>query len=139
MSDASGISLRQFQHIAKQDLEGDVRVSQDQDRLVNKGTLGQKIATLFSDVGRALGLGGGDSRAQRQQQALEGFQKSLISTYGQDIGDQVLQEAGLDVGDVRLTGAKVLEVIDRAQELRSLQISTGREMAMKEEHYGDII
>jgi hypothetical protein len=145
MSGTSNISLRQFVHIAKQDGEGDVRLSRDEDRLVNKGSLGQKIATFFTNIGQALGLIGDEGRQDRQQEALEGFRKSLRDMYGSDIAKTAMLDNELPLyGEGKLTGAKILGVVDRARELRDEQISRGRGMvenmiAEKKDDYDRLI
>src|SRR5690242_6464183 len=69
--------LRQFHEVAKQGLDGEVRLSRDDPNpLVNKGSLGSRISTFFDTIGRALGPVS-DDRKERQQQALEGFREGL--------------------------------------------------------------
>ncbi len=92
----SGISLNQLKNVARENLDGDLRVSRDsQETLVNKGTLGNKIATFFDSIGRALGLISDDTRQLRQQEALRGFSDSLKDHYGADVAQRALRQAGL--------------------------------------------
>jgi hypothetical protein len=144
MSGTSNISLRQFREIAKQDREGDVRLSRDTpDRLVNKGTLGQMIATVFENIGQALHLVG-DSRRERQELSLQGFKDSLLSSYGDDITKKALHEAGLDetqtgLQQFRFTGDKILRALDHAQGLRNTEISEGRDQVLSEGLYQSVL
>lgn len=65
----SGISLSSFLHTAQR-AEGTVRIAKGtSDELVNKGTIGNRLATFFRNVGEAIGLvrPNQPERAQRQQ------------------------------------------------------------------------
>jgi hypothetical protein len=135
MSGTSNISLRQFVHIAKQEGDGDIRLSRDENRVVNKGWWGQKLATVFTSIGDAIsGLFGKDGThsapKDRQEQALNAFRQSLVDMYGYDIAKEALGDNDLGMHDQpeRLTGAKILQVVDRARELRNEQIGAGRSM-----------
>jgi len=137
----SGISLNQFRTVAEKQEGGDLRVSRDdKDTLVNKGTIGSKIATFFETIGRALGLIDGDTRKLRQQEAIRSFADSLKDHYGPDVARQALRQGaglvddhpGLDpqegphnlVGPFQggrletLTGRLVLKILDQAETLR---------------------
>ncbi len=141
MSGTSNISLRQFQHIANQDLDGNVRLSREQDGLVNKGTLGQKIASFFSDIGQALGLIGDGNRAQRQESTLQGFSQALRGMYGNDIANQALQHHEIDPDSqvVPLTGRTIAQVIETAKQARDQQIEIGKGMSVNQEAYQDVV
>ena len=85
MSGTSNISPRPFVEIAKQDNDGDIRLSRDEHSVINKGKWGQKLASVFSSIGDAIprlfdGSDGTHSRAkERQEEALNGFRASLGS------------------------------------------------------------
>jgi len=127
MSGTSNISLREFQMIARLSGDGDIRISrntQDGEHLVNKGTLGNKIATFFDGIGRAFGAE--DTRGERNQGALNGFRQALIDGYGRH-GELALQGAGLLVGSHQvLTGTDVLRVLEHAEEMRRGEINSER-------------
>ncbi len=135
MSGTSNISLRYFQEIARQSGEGVVRFSMDrhgEERLINKGTLASKIATVL-DIGQA------STHGERNKRALAGFRESLIAGYG-DHGRLALQELGLDEGNVQaLTGSAVLTAIDRAEQLRRQVVETQRGRHGDTDVYEDVV
>jgi hypothetical protein len=141
MSGISGIPLSQFKTVAEEKPDGDLRVSRgDQDKLVNKGTILNKIATFFESIGRALGLIDDDTRKLRQQEAIRGFADSLKDHYGPDVARRAMRTGaglvddhpGLDpeqgphnlVGPFAggtlesLTGRVTLQILDQAETLR---------------------
>jgi hypothetical protein len=88
------LSLRQFQHVARQSEGGTVRLAEDsKSELVNKGTIGHKIASLFKGLGRLLGMT--DTRQERQTGALNGFANALKDHYGTEAGNFGLERTGL--------------------------------------------
>lgn len=113
----SGISLRDYSSIARLDQTGTIRVSRDDDsQLVNKGTLGQRIASWWSDVKQAIGWSQPDlTRADRQTAALDGFRKALTGTYGEEVANQALgtTEFGRNQG-APLTGRVVSIAVQNA-------------------------
>ena len=112
------LSLNDFQAVANRSLDGDVRIAKGQEGvLVNKGTLGNRLASVFQGVGRAIGLIRPDpSRAQRQEVALERFKEALTSQYGERAATQALQATGLDGADARLTGRSIRDAVSVASE-----------------------
>jgi hypothetical protein len=108
------ISLRQFVHVANQ-ADGTIRISRDQSKIVNKGTLGQWFANVISYIGKELGLGDGNRR-QRQNDTVKSFRASLAAHYGIDVANKALEDTGRAHGnkEVRLTGATVREINGRA-------------------------
>jgi hypothetical protein len=109
------ISLRHMVHVAEKNLGGDVEISgHDGGRVTNKGSIGTKIASLFSSIGRAFGAK--DTRAQRQQDTLDGFRNSLRMEYGNTIADKVLEKNSDALHGGRLSGRTVIKVISDANE-----------------------
>lgn len=98
---------------------GKIRGSaEDPTQLVNKGTVGHGLATMFRNISEALGIVAQDeTRAERQEAALTGFRDAIREQFGTAIGDAALRQAGLDQDGVTLTGAKVLEAADAAKAL----------------------
>lgn len=145
MSDTSNVSLRQFHHVANQNPDGDVRLSRQQDGLVNKGSLGQKIATFFTSIGEGISrLFGGNTestQAQRQKDTLEGFSKALRSMYGDDIANDALRDANIDLDDetTQLSGRTITQVIDTAKRARDEQIEVGRGVSVNRETYQEVL
>ncbi|MFC4297762.1 hypothetical protein ACFO0J_06880 [Castellaniella hirudinis] len=110
----NGITLRQFESLAGQNQSGVITLDKsNQDLLINnKGTLGRAIVSAFKDIGQALGWGD-STRAQRQSEALEVFQKLLESRYGKAATAQAMQQAGLQ-GASQLNARDVDRVIQLA-------------------------
>jgi hypothetical protein len=110
----SGISVGTKTYVDTAKLgDGDIRLAKDGGgELVNKGTLGNKIASFFHSIGRALGLVESRSadRAQRQQAALEGFKNALVQDFGQVAGSH----GAIGLGD-RLTGRTVQLAMESAR------------------------
>lgn len=119
----SGISLQSYISKARESVSGEVRIAKGtEDQLVNKGTLGNKIATFFQDIGGAMGLlRPNDTLARRQSDALEGFKESLTKHYGEQVAKEAIHLAGLDERNVTLTGRVMLNTQQYAQGL--LQIN----------------
>ena len=95
----------------------DIRFAKgDGDQLVNKGTLGNRVASWFRGIGEGIGLVGADAtRAGRQTGALESFKRALRSEYGDAIADRALGAARLSGGDARLTAAGVRGAVAAAR------------------------
>jgi hypothetical protein len=110
------ISLQNFVRTAGRDLTGDIRIAKGtEDTLVNKGTFGNQVASIFRNIGEALGLVQPDpTRAQRQQGAFDSFKASLEEHYGSEITARALESVGLGDGG-RLTGGRVLQAISSAK------------------------
>ena len=105
--------------------EGTIRVAKGTEtELVNKGTLGNSLATFFTNIGRAIGSVFGhqpdQTKAQRNEQALVGFRKALVEQFGQGIAEETLRLTGLREGGTatKLTGKGVTEAEAIAQQLR---------------------
>ncbi len=132
MSGTSNISLRYFSEIAKQSGDGVVRFSMDrhgEERLINKGTLGSRIATFFDIEEKA-------TQDDRNRRALQGFRESLKASYG-EFGTQALERLGLSKG-TELKGTDVLNAIQMAGGLWS---SSNRKEVMRhrdEKLYQDV-
>jgi hypothetical protein len=112
----SGISLNTFVDRAKLSESGDMRMSRDGGDLVNKGTLGQKIASLFTSIGQALGLvkeTRGNEASVRQETALGSFRAALQREFGAHVANDATRH--LPTGS-RLTGRVVLETVRQASE-----------------------
>jgi hypothetical protein len=112
----SGISLNTFVDRAKLSEGGDMRLSRDGGELVNKGTLGQKVATFFTDIGKALGLvkeTKGNEASDRQEKALAGFREALSRDFTPEIAEKVL------TGVTKFTGKVVLDTVNRAANQKS--------------------
>jgi hypothetical protein len=113
----SGITnnLGTFVDRAKLSEDGDMRVSRDRSDLINKqGSIGQKIASFFTDIGRALGLvkdAKGNEAADRQKMALEGFRQALSRDFTETVANDVLKSyAG------SFTGKFVLDSVRKAED-----------------------
>jgi hypothetical protein len=115
----SNLSFESFIRTARENQGGTVRIAKgdpDQTQLVNKGTIGNKVASFFDNIGRLIGsLFGGvpDTREQRNQTALENFREALSGQFGQSVAQDVLLESGFDE-KVELTGKDIIEISDRA-------------------------
>lgn len=109
----SPISIERFWNAGGQSRAGEVRMARDgDDQLVNKGTLGHRMASAIQNFARSIGLIRPDpTRAQRQQQALESFTASLRHRYGRDNANIAIQQAGLDQEGARLTGHAIRNTI----------------------------
>lgn len=127
----TGISLSSFLHTAQQ-AEGTVRIAKGTaDELVNKGTIGNRLATFFRNVGEAIGLvrPNQPERAQRQQQAVAAFQQALTDHYGTALANTVMARTGLDQATVltsdliRQTNREARQEVqqNRQQNLQSAQ------------------
>jgi hypothetical protein len=112
----TNVALRSFVSTAHEAGSGEIRLAKGtSDQLVNKGTLGNRVASFFQDAARAIGLMKPDpTRAQRQQSALDGFKDALENHFGKGIADAALQATGLDTA-TRLTGRAVAAAIDNAK------------------------
>jgi hypothetical protein len=110
----SGISLNTFVDRARLSEDGDVRLSRDGRELINKqGSIGQKIANFFTDIGRLVGLVKdvkGNEAADRQQKALDGFREALGQQFTSSVADQVLKDYG-----GKLTGKLILDTVKAAK------------------------
>jgi hypothetical protein len=114
----SGISLNTFVDRAKLSDGGDMRMSRDGGELVNKGTLGQKVASFFTDIGKALGLvkeTRGNEASDRQEKALAGFREALSQQFTSTVADKVLSEYKGE-----LTGKFVLGAVKSAEGLAKI-------------------
>ena len=119
----SNVSLSTYVSRAREKLDGEVRVARGtKDQVVNKGTFGHSVASLFEDIGRALGFVRPDpTLAKRQNDALEGFKKTLTSHFGEDVARLALEQAklfdktGVAFDNVTLTGRVILETTQHAR------------------------
>lgn len=108
----SGISLNTFVDRAKLSESSDMRMSRDGQQLINKGSLGQKIASFFTGIGQALGVvkeTRGNEASVRQETALGGFREALQKEFGTTIANQALSSRP------GLTGRVVLQAVKDAQ------------------------
>ncbi|MBW7899905.1 MAG: hypothetical protein H3C26_00380 [Rhodocyclaceae bacterium] len=111
------ISIERFWKAGGQAGEGDVRIARgNENTLVNKGTLGHRMASAIQGFARSIGLMRPDTtRAQRQQQAMDSFAASLRNRYGKANAEVALQRAGLDQDGARLTGRAIRSAILAAE------------------------
>jgi len=140
-----GNSLQDYVDRAKESQNDVIRVSQDGGRLINKGSLGQRMVTwvqnLFGqnkDVTPDYKYGQtktpeqiqtiNDQRApmierlrdtgDRNRQALEGFRQALTERYGEDITNKALFDSGLtSPGHTSLLGSDVTLALKHAEKL----------------------
>lgn len=114
----SGISLRDYQSVAKLDRDGTgkIRVSRNDDgKLVNKGGLGTRVLSWIRGIAESKGLVQLDpSRAQRQLDALKGFKEALEGTYGKEVAELAFG-ATSGVHGAPLTGRLINEAITNAE------------------------
>lgn len=125
----SGISLSSFLHTAQR-AEGTVRIAKGtSDELVNKGTIGNRLATFFRNVGEAIGLvrPNQPERAQRQQQAVAAFQQALTDHYGDAVANKVMARTGLDQATV-LTS----DLIRQTNQEARLEIQQNRQQNLQD-------
>ncbi|THF64110.1 protein kinase domain-containing protein [Pseudothauera rhizosphaerae] len=122
--------LDQFVHVARQSGDGEVRSSrQDENRLINKGSLGQRLAGFVTHIGEKLGILRPDpTRAQRQEQAIKDFTGALVEEYGKFVAEKAMEKAGLDRSGVRLTGETILQVAGEAKRLQEQKTSLNDEI-----------
>jgi hypothetical protein len=104
----SGISIERFLQVARESRTGDIRISAGDDKqLVNKGTLGHRLAT-------ALDMGNADTRDDRTGIAIDKFRAALVDRYGQDVGNRALDEA---LAGARTDGAFTGQLVMKAADL----------------------
>jgi hypothetical protein len=109
----SDLSLRDYAKAALQQQDGTVRLEagdKEAPQLVNKGTIGQKIASFFKGI--AVKLGAKDDRANRNAETVMKFSTALKGRYG-EVGDKALQDA-LKENDGKLTGRAVVRSLNLA-------------------------
>lgn len=115
----SGVSLRGFVSTARQaEGSGNIRLAKGGagDQLVNKGTLGNRVASFFRAGAEAVGLVQADpTRAQRRQAAVTSFRQALTDRYGADAATSALGATGLGQAGARLTGKLVLAAVGHAR------------------------
>ena len=119
----SGITLRDYMSTAKLDQSGTIRTTRDDaSQLVNKGTLGNRIASWFQKTFTGLA----PDRETRQRAALDGFRNALAGTFGTEVAKLAL--AGIEeygrTENPRLTGRMITVAINNAK-----AISTGNQLA----------
>jgi hypothetical protein len=112
------ISIQTFHARARQDLDGDIRLSKDDDTKLNLGTFGQRVASWFRDIKTFFGHID-PTRAQRQQAAIDSFKESLKAFYGEEVAQQAIGAIGLGTRVTQLTGRVVQQVIDNAKALET--------------------
>ena len=117
----TGVNFNTFVKTALESNAGVITQAQGESgRLVNKGTIGQRIVSALKDFGAAIGMLRPDpTRAQRQQSALDNFKQALVARYGDALGNQALTRAGLDQA-TRLTGRDVRNALDHATQQKHL-------------------
>lgn len=105
--------------------DGVVRLAKGHEgQLVNKGTLGNSAASFFRSIGEALHLVQPDpTRAQRQQDALQGFQRAMREHFGEGIANAALAQQHLLDPGARLTGS----AIQGATRIAMAQIQANRQ------------
>src|ERR1700748_3200036 len=110
----SGISIGRFVQIARQAEDGDIRMNSGSERrLVNKGTLENRLGTLVE-------MGAVGKRGGRTQKGVQKFPAALSDRYGEDIAEKALGEAfQLNDRDIKdgLNGYVVIEAARQAKEL----------------------
>jgi hypothetical protein len=137
-----GNSLQDYVNRAQESRDGTIRVSQDGDRLINKGSLGQRLVTWvqnlfgsdksvapqYKDTKNSVELRSmteqprdpmtarNEDVSDRNLQALEGFRKALTDRYGEDIANRALSQTGTD-NVTSLIGRTVTLVVQKAQAL----------------------
>jgi len=138
-----GNSLQDYVNRAQESQDGVIRErSQGDGQLINKGSLGQRLATWLQDLFGPSKDGAPqfkDTRnsvelremnesprnpmtdrledvGQRNLQALEGFRQALTNRYGEDIANRALSQTGMDT-ITSLTGRTVMLVVQKAQTL----------------------
>src|SRR5262245_25351354 len=106
------LSIKDFSATARRALDGDIRIARDKpDELVNKGTLGNRLATKL-EGGRIH-----ETLAERKQDAINAFRKALEKEYGIDVGEQAFEAVGLGRGQA-LTGRVVQAAVSTAERLQ---------------------
>jgi hypothetical protein len=112
----SGISIERFMQVARESSSGDIRMRADnEDKLVNKGTVGNRLATV-------LNMGDAGSRNDRTNIAIDKFRQAMVDRYqrdGLDALNQALEEENPDAeeGDPqRFTGRVVMRAAQLALE-----------------------
>jgi hypothetical protein len=145
------ISVNTYVQRARESGDGEIRFAQGEDRLVNKGSLGQRIATFFQ------GLFGTDKKPEsdtnvrlreshemsdpnlgrtldvkdRTMRALEGFKDALAQQYGANAAEKALREAGIDSSTISLTGRSVLVAAEKAEQLSAKEAEQKAQEAEK--------
>ena len=121
----SGMSIARFVQIARQSEDGDIRMNSGSERrLVNKGTLENRLGTLLK-------MGDEETRGDRTQAALEKFREALSDRYGEDIAEKALGQAfQLNERDIKdgLNGYVVIEAARQAKELATNNRLTNRQI-----------
>jgi hypothetical protein len=108
-------SLQHFLDAASQSKSGEIRVNAGtEDRIVNKGTLGNRIATKLNINTDE------ETRLDRGATARQRFRDALVDRYGEKIGGHALSEAmrlALRHEDASLTGAIMLKADKLARQM----------------------
>src|SRR5690348_18394431 len=105
---------------ARESQTGTVRIDyndQNETKLVNKGTFGNGLATIFDNIGKAIvSLFGGtpdQTKAQRNEKALTGFKEALTQQFGETIALKALEDKGLNQVN-KINGKQIIDVSDHA-------------------------
>lgn len=108
---------------ARESQTGTVRIDyndQNETKLVNKGTFGNGLATIFDNIGKAIvSLFGGtpdQTKAQRNEKALTGFKEALAQQFGETIALKALEDKGLNQVN-KINGKQIIDVSDHARSL----------------------
>ena len=139
-----GSSLQDYVNRAQESQDGVIRVSQDGDRLINKGSLGQRLVTWmqnlfgqtkdvapqYKDTKNSVEMRSMtepprdpttarlEDIGERNLQALDGFRKALSDRYGEEIAKRALSQTGMN-DLTSLTGRHVTQVVEKAQTLEN--------------------
>ena len=137
-----GNTLQDYVNRAQESQDGTIRVSQDGDRLINKGSLGQRlvswmqnlfgsdksVAPQYKDTRNSVELRSmsgpppdpmtarNEDVGDRNLQALEGFRRALTDRYGEDVANRAMAQTGMNKL-TNLTGRDVTLVVEKAQSL----------------------